>query len=504
MQLLRKQKLFVCFIDLSQAFDSPPHNLLWKVLLEIGVSPKWLRVFAYLYENAEARVSTCSGLTNPIRIRKGVLQGESASPSIFNLYLEGIVGELEKTFEAGIRLINIIVHILLFADDMAIVAPSMETLQLKIDIAARFLARKGLNINLTKTKVVVFRRYSPLSPSVKFNWNKSPIEIVKSYTYLGVPFHWNGQYNLASSEFATKGLAAQGAVFAVLRKTKLFDLNLSKKLYESIIKSTTLYGAGIWGLRHADILEKVQQHYYKRILNLPSCTPRYFIRLETGSPHISHEILKQALWVLSRILSLPPDSLVYEAYMSLRRVSLKFPEHKYSWCTQIKDIFTKLGYTNVWEMNSANFLSLSRTSILKKHMESLGMDDLHRSRLSSTMPHYYLLKSGYGAEKYLCQSLPRYQVHQLIQLRLNYSLVYNNGKWHNLGMFEASYCRFCGEQESLAHLFTCVRYFEAKLKILLSADPNFKPTLVFNNIDQNYLKSIYLFVTSALKVRMQP
>jgi hypothetical protein len=53
--LLRKHKLFVSSIDMSKAFDSTPHNRLWKVLLEIGVSPKWLRVFAYLYENAEAR-----------------------------------------------------------------------------------------------------------------------------------------------------------------------------------------------------------------------------------------------------------------------------------------------------------------------------------------------------------------------------------------------------------------------------------------------------------------
>jgi hypothetical protein len=52
---------------------------------------------------------------------------------------------------------------------MAIVAKSMETLQLKIDIAARFLSRKGPNINLIKIKVVLFRRLSPLSPSVKFN-----------------------------------------------------------------------------------------------------------------------------------------------------------------------------------------------------------------------------------------------------------------------------------------------------------------------------------------------
>jgi hypothetical protein len=166
---------------------------------------------------------------------------------------------------------------------------------------------------------------------------------------LGVPFKWNGRYERAASEFTTKGLSAQAAVLSVLNKTKQFDLHLSKKLFESIVKSTALHGAGIWGFRHADSLEKVQQQYSKRVFNLPFCTPRYFIRLETGSPHISQEILKQALWMFNRILSSPADSLIDEAYMALRRVSSKFPEHKYSWCIQIRDLLSNLDYGNVWE-----------------------------------------------------------------------------------------------------------------------------------------------------------
>ena len=126
-QLLKSKPLYCCFIDLSQAFDSPNHYKLWNVLLSLGVSPKWVRVFSFLYEMANARIKTKDGLTDPINIMKGVLQGESASPSIFNLFMEEITNTLDHRRIAGMRLQSIIVHIIMYADDMVTLAPSKET-----------------------------------------------------------------------------------------------------------------------------------------------------------------------------------------------------------------------------------------------------------------------------------------------------------------------------------------------------------------------------------------
>jgi hypothetical protein len=107
-------------------------------------------------------------------------------------------------------------------------------------------------------------------------------------------------------EFVNKGLAAQGAQLTTLRKSKTFCLDSANKLFDSIIQSTSLYAAGIWGLESGEILERVQQQYFKKVLKLPFCTPKYFIRLETGRSHLSHETLKLALAILKRILNSPP------------------------------------------------------------------------------------------------------------------------------------------------------------------------------------------------------
>jgi len=176
-QLLQCRKLYACFVDLSQAFDTPEHNLLWCVLIEMGVSKKVVRLLAFIYRIAKAQIITSNGLTDHINIMKGVLQGETASPSLFNLFIDGIVERLEKSNIHGFKLITIIVHILLYADDMSIVAAYKETLQMKINVAAKFLRERGFNINIDKTKVVVFKKSGRRTKLDTFNWKGEDIEV---------------------------------------------------------------------------------------------------------------------------------------------------------------------------------------------------------------------------------------------------------------------------------------------------------------------------------------
>ena len=55
---------------------------------------------------------------------------------------KGIVENLQKSNIHGFRLQIRIIHILLYVDYMVILAATKETLQLKIEVAARFLKKK--------------------------------------------------------------------------------------------------------------------------------------------------------------------------------------------------------------------------------------------------------------------------------------------------------------------------------------------------------------------------
>ena len=396
-----------------------------------------------------------------------------------------------------------VVHILLYADDMVIVAATKETLQMKIDVAAQFLRQRGLSINISKSKVMVFKRSGRISKFDSFTWSGQKIEVVKSYTYLGVLFNSSGNFSQAGAEFIMKGKMAQGAIFSSLKRTKIFNLGTLSKLFDSIIKSTTLYAAGVWGFTQADQLERVQQLFFKRAMNLPLSTPGYFVRLETGQPHIALDVMKLSLLMYQRILSSPPSSLLHESYLALRRVSDKHNIKKYSWCTQLKDALSVLGYGEVWNKNCADFLFVRRAEILGRLRQTLGDADVNRARVSKSIPHYLQISNGYAAEKYLTQNLPAYLVTGICQVRLNYSIVYNQGKWYNLSMFDSKTCKLCGEQESFAHLFECPQLADIKTRILPPYLPvsNYDDVLKFvhTNLNIAHCKSLYFFVTTALK-----
>jgi len=132
-------------------------------------------------------------------------------------------------------------------------------------------------------------------------------------------FSSNGRFSFHSNKSVNKGRAASAALNPILKFSKSFSLNPVKKLLNSILYSTTLYGAGIWGMTKIEDLEKVQQRFLKRAPGLPISTRGYFTRLETGTPHVTLEIGKLAYRFWQRIMASKEDSLIRAAFDDMRR-----------------------------------------------------------------------------------------------------------------------------------------------------------------------------------------
>lgn len=77
---------------------------------------------------------------------------------------------------------------LLFADDLVVCADTVGRLQHTIDVIVKFCKRWGLEVNLDKTKVMVFRNGGPLRNNEKWYYNGKLMEVVNGYKYLGVIF----------------------------------------------------------------------------------------------------------------------------------------------------------------------------------------------------------------------------------------------------------------------------------------------------------------------------
>ena len=113
-----QKNIYFCFIDYAKAFDCVDHKKLWKILKEMGIPDHLTCLLINLYAGQEATVRTGHGTTDRFQIGKGVRQGCTLSPCLFNLYAEYIMRNtgLEEA-QAGIKIAGRNINNLRYADD---------------------------------------------------------------------------------------------------------------------------------------------------------------------------------------------------------------------------------------------------------------------------------------------------------------------------------------------------------------------------------------------------
>ena len=124
-----QKNIYFCFIDYVKAFDCVDHNKLWKILQEMGIPDHPTCLLRNLYAGQEATVRTRHGTTDWFQTGKGVCQGCTLSPCLFNLYAEYIMRNtgLDEA-QAGIIAVRNINN-LSYADHTTLMAESEEELK---------------------------------------------------------------------------------------------------------------------------------------------------------------------------------------------------------------------------------------------------------------------------------------------------------------------------------------------------------------------------------------
>ena len=111
---------------------------LWKALEEYGVQGKLLRVIQALYEGGKACVKVGQSETEMFDVQKGVRQGCTLSPWLFNVFVDEVVREARREFMSGVKLST---RGVMFAEDMVLMAESAEGLEKNLGVMSEALRR---------------------------------------------------------------------------------------------------------------------------------------------------------------------------------------------------------------------------------------------------------------------------------------------------------------------------------------------------------------------------
>ena len=291
-----------------------------------------------MYMHLQSCVCTGEGLTKCFTCKIGVRQGCMLSPFLFILYLSELIDMLKANGCQGIYLDERTqnVMILLYADDMAMCSDTVGRIQKMIDVLGQFCEKWAMIVNLTKTKIVVFRRGVCLKQNEKWYYNGGKIEVVSSYKYLGIFFSSNLKWSQAERSLAAQARKAIFLIKQVQYKCGFLPFSTAMNLFDKMITPILLHGSEI---------EQVQLEYCKKILGARGYTINCAALCECGRRPLAVHYMNKCVKYWLKFIQMPVNRYPHVCYNMLRSYD---DSGKISWATHGKMLLYKYGFGHVW------------------------------------------------------------------------------------------------------------------------------------------------------------
>ena len=198
-----------------------------------------------LYSSTYSKIRVNDDLTSPITIDRGVKQGCTLSPILFNVYINDLIDCINRG-EDGINFGDCKVTCLLYADDLVILGDTPTAVQSSLDTLSNWCKRNGMEVNPKKTKVVHFRHPRRVLCQTAFHCDGVPIEYTDCYKYLGVEFSEHLSWAKVIESTAIKANRAASYLIAKMKSSGAFMYSVYTHLYKTLILPIIEYSSFIY------------------------------------------------------------------------------------------------------------------------------------------------------------------------------------------------------------------------------------------------------------------
>ena len=229
------------FTDYKKALDRVWHDGLWTALEKHGINTNIISCLKNLQENTENAVRVDANLSYFFKCSVGLRQGCVLSPILSNEFLEELVSRATDQFDGGIFIQGKQLSNLRFANDIALLTPSVSSLK---DLATRLnktSKKLGMEISAEKSKLLVVGATTERIDEIVQASGTS----LQQFKYLGCTIHQNGK---SSAEVFTRVGMAKAAMTKLstiwMSVQKIFLVKL--RLLRSMVISMLLYGCETW------------------------------------------------------------------------------------------------------------------------------------------------------------------------------------------------------------------------------------------------------------------
>ena len=229
------------FMDLSKAFYTLDHDIMYKKLKFYGICGNSLKWFESYLTNRTQYVDINGYQSKQCQITTGVPQGSVLGPLLFIIYMNDIP-YCSQAF-----------NFILYADDTSLFAAldinvdnSSQFLNIELDHVYQWLYCNKLSLNLGKTKYMFFHHHNKniLGKVPVLKINNTEIEKVKNFNFLGIIINENLNWKPHCDYIGNKLSKVNGIMN---RLKNILPFSIMKTIYFSMFQSHLMYGLILWG-----------------------------------------------------------------------------------------------------------------------------------------------------------------------------------------------------------------------------------------------------------------
>lgn len=215
-------------IDFSKAFDSINHLILLQKLKDLNIPPNIYNWIANFLSGRTQSVKLDGKLSNWLPITQSIVQGSGLGPVLFIIFIAALCTLCDDN------------QLCKYADDLSVLNPETATIGLheEFDNIKQWAIINKLNINVSKTKEIIFRRPG-IERSLDHCLPLPGIEQLSSVKLLGIIL----QANLSFSSHVNYILSIINQRYFLLNQLRHQGLHISKLdvIFQAIVVSRVMY-----------------------------------------------------------------------------------------------------------------------------------------------------------------------------------------------------------------------------------------------------------------------
>ena len=175
--------VYVLLLDASKAFDKVAFNVLFNELRNRSMCPRITKLLYYMYTNQVCTVKWNNELSDCFNVSNGVKQGGVISPLLFSCYIDNLFSQLQHS-GLGCHVGLSYAGAFGYADDIALLAPSLQCLKGMISICEEYARSHSITFNPNKSKLLCYNAdLTGVVPQLYLNGEIIPV--VESDKHLG-------------------------------------------------------------------------------------------------------------------------------------------------------------------------------------------------------------------------------------------------------------------------------------------------------------------------------